>query len=175
MGLELMAGIHTDFGFSWDINATWSRNRIRNFTETLYENEDLNGSQWKIDHGDTPIAFSPDFVLNNLFSYQYKQFGVSLQSHYVSKQYMSNARQEDHVLDAYFVSNLNLSYSFKMPWVKSATIGLTIYNLFDEEYENNGYAGSGFYMDNGEKIRYNYAGYAAQAGTNVLGHLSLNF
>jgi iron complex outermembrane receptor protein len=24
-------------------------------------------------------------------------------------------------------------------------------------------------------VRYNYAGYAAQAGTNVLGHLSLNF
>ena len=175
MGLELMAGVRTDWGFSWEINAAWSRNRICNFTETLYENEDLNGNQWKIDHGDTPIAFSPDFILNNQFSYKYKQFDVSLQSHYVSKQYMSNAHQEDHVLDAYFVSNLNLSYSFKIPWVKSATIGMTVYNLFNEEYENNGYAGSGFYMDNGKKIRYNYAGYAAQAGTNVLGHLSIEF
>jgi iron complex outermembrane receptor protein len=108
-------------------------------------------------------------------SYQYQKFEVSLQSQYVSKQYMSNACQEDHVLDAYFVSNLNLSYSFKLPFVKSATLGLTVYNLFNEEYENNGYAGSGFYYDGGEKVRYNYAGYAAQAGTNVLGHLSLNF
>lgn len=175
MGIELMAGIRTDFGFSWDVNATLSRNRIQNFTETLYENEDINGEQWKINHGDTPIAFSPDFILNNLFSYQYKQFDVSLQSQYVSKQYMSNAHQEAHVLDAYFVSNLHLSYSFKLPMIKSATIGLTVYNLFNEKYENNGYAGSGFYYDNGEKVRYNYAGYAAQAGTNVLGHLSLNF
>lgn len=175
MGIELMAGVRTDFGLSWDINATWSRNRIQNFIETLYENEDVNGSKWEIHHGDTPIAFSPDFILNNLLSYQYRKFEVSLQSQYVSKQYMSNARQEDHVLDAYFVSHLNLSYSFKLPFVKSATIGLTVYNLFNEEYENNGYAGGGFYMDNGEKVRYNYAGYAAQAKTNVLGHLSLNF
>ena len=58
---------------------------------------------------------------------------------------MSNAHQEDQVLDANFVSNLNLSYSFKLPWVRSATLGLTIYNLFNEKYENNGYAGSGFY------------------------------
>jgi iron complex outermembrane receptor protein len=175
MGVELMAGVRTDFGLSWDINATWSRNRIQNFTETLYENEDASGAKWEIHHGDTPIAFSPDFVLNNRLSYQVKKFEVSLQSQYVSKQYMSNAHQEDHVLDAYFVSNLNLAYSFKLPFVKSATVGLTIYNLFNEEYENNGYAGSGFYMDNGERVRYNYAGYAAQAGTNVLGHLSLNF
>lgn len=175
MGVELMAGVRTNWGLSWDVNATWSRNRIQNFTETLYENEDASGAKWEIHHGDTPIAFSPDFVLNNRLSYQVKKFEVSLQSQYVSKQYMSNAHQEDHVLDAYFVSNLNLAYSFKLPFVKSATIGLTIYNLFNEEYENNGYAGSGFYMDNGERVRYNYAGYAAQAGTNVLGHLSLNF
>ena len=37
--------------------------------------------------------------------------------------------------DAYFVSNLNLSYTFKLPKVKSVTIGCTIYNLFNEEYE----------------------------------------
>ena len=43
-------------------------------------------------------------------------------------------------------------------------------------YENNGYAGSGYYLDdNGGKVRYNYAGYAAQAGTNVLGHIAINF
>ena len=170
-----MAGIRTDFGLSWDANATWSRNRIRNFTETLYENEDAGGEKWEIHHGDTPIAFSPDVIWNNRLSYQYQNFEVSLQSQYVSKQYMSNARQEEHVLDAYFVSNLHLSYSFKLPWVKSAKVGLTVYNLFNEKYENNGYAGSGFYYDGGEKLRYNYAGYAAQAGTNVLGHLSLNF
>ncbi len=89
---------------------------------------------------------------------------------------MSNANQNDHLLDSYFVSNLHLSYTFKTNTVKAITLGLSINNLFNEEYENNGYAGSGFYMDdNNNKVRYNYAGYAAQAGTNVMCNISLRF
>ena len=175
MGVELMAGIRTNFGLSWDINATWSRNRIQNFTETLYENEDVSGAHWEINHGDTPIAFSPDFLVNNTLSYRWKSWEASLQSQYVSKQYLNNACQEDQTLDAYFMSNLRLAYTFKLPFTKEITAGLTVFNLFNEEYENNGYAGSGFYYDGGEKVRYNYAGYAAQAGTNVLGHLTIRF
>lgn len=175
MGVELMAGIRTNFGLSWDINATWSRNRIQNFTETLYENEDVSGAHWEINHGDTPIAFSPDFLVNNTLTYRWKGWETSLQSQYVSKQYLNNACQEDQTLDAYFVSNLRLAYTFKLPFTKEVTAGLTVFNLFNEEYENNGYAGSGFYYDEGEKVRYNYAGYAAQAGTNVLGHLTIRF
>lgn len=175
MGVELMAGIRTNFGLSWDINATWSKNRIQNFTETLYENEDVSGAHWEINHGDTPIAFSPDFLVNNTLTYRWKGWETSLQSQYVSKQYLNNACQEDQTLDAYFVSNLRLAYTFKLPFTKEITAGLTVFNLFNEEYENNGYAGSGFYYDGGEKVRYNYAGYAAQAGTNLLGHLTIRF
>ncbi len=174
-GVELMAGIETNFGLSWDMNATFSSNKIKNFTEILYENEDAGGAQWKIEHGDTPIAFSPDIVFNNILGYNYKGLSLSLHSQYVSEQYMSNAKQDDCKLDAYFVNNLYMSYSFKLHNVKNITVGINIYNLFNEEYENNGYAGSGFYFDGTEKIRYNYAGYAAQAGTNVLGHISFTF
>ncbi|MBQ9885023.1 MAG: TonB-dependent receptor [Bacteroidaceae bacterium] len=173
-GLELTAGVRFG-GFSWDANATLSKNRIQDFTETLYENEDNTADTWVINHGDTHIAFSPSFIFNNRFAYSYKGFEAALQSQYVSRQYMSNADVKDHLMDAYFVSNLDLSYTFKMRGVKSMTIGATVYNLFNEEYENNGYAGSGFYYDNGEKVRYNYAGYAAQAPTNFLAHISLNF
>lgn len=176
MGIELMAGIKLPIGLQWDINATLSKNRVKNFTETLFENEEAGTEPWIIQHGDTPIAFSPDFILNNRFGYTFRGFEASLQSQYISKQYMSNARQKDCTLDAYFVSNLNLSYTFRLPRVKSVTVGFTIYNLFNETYENNGFAGSGYYYDdNGAKARYNYAGYAAQAGTNVLGHIALSF
>ena len=141
MGIELMAGLKLALRFQWDINATLSRNRVENFTETLYENEDPTGDTWSTYLGDTHIAFSPDFLLNNRFGYTYKGFEASLQSQYVSKQYMSNLNCKDHILDAYFVSNLNLSYTFTLPKTKSITVGCTIYNLFNEEYENNGYAG----------------------------------
>jgi len=173
-GVELMAGVKLG-GFTWDINTTLSRNRIKDFTETLYENEDNTADTWVINHGDTHIAFSPDLILNNRFGYRYKGLEASLQSQYVGKQYMSNADIEDHVMDAYFVSNLDVSYTFKVRGLKSVTVGCTVYNLFNEEYENNGYAGSGFYYDGAEKVRYNYAGYAAQAGINALVHVSLRF
>ncbi|MBQ8807101.1 MAG: TonB-dependent receptor [Bacteroidaceae bacterium] len=175
MGVELMAGVKLDCGFTWDINATLSKNRVKDFTETLYEDEWVGGEQWITKKGDTHIAFSPDFILNNQFGYNYKGFSASLQSQYVGKQYMSNADCENHVLDAYFVSNLNLAYTFKLPSLKSVTVGCTVYNLFNEEYENNGYAGSGFYYDGDQRVRYDYAGYAAQAGTNFLAHLTLKF
>ena len=175
MGVELMAGVKLDCGFTWDINATLSKNRVKDFTETLYEDEWVGGEQWTTKKGDTHIAFSPDFILNNQFGYKYNGFSASLQSQYVSKQYMSNADCENHVLDAYFVSNLNLAYTFKLPSLKSVTVGCTVYNLFNEEYENNGYAGSGFYYDGDQRVRYDYAGYAAQAGTNFLAHLTLKF
>ncbi|MBQ8736858.1 MAG: TonB-dependent receptor [Bacteroidaceae bacterium] len=175
MGVELMAGMKLDCGFTWDINATLSKNRVKNFTETLYEDEWVGGEQWTTQKGDTHIAFSPDFILNNRFGYSIKGFDVSLQSQYVSKQYMSNSDCKNHILDAYFVSNLHLSYTFSLPALKSVTVGCTVYNLFNEEYENNGYAGSGFYYDGGQRVRYDYAGYAAQAGTNFLANLTLKF
>ena len=49
-------------------------------------------------------------------------------------------------------------------------------DIFSEEYENNGYAGAGYYVDdNGEKQIYRYAGYAAQAPAHVMGSISLKF
>ena len=42
-GVEIMAGIKLPCGFQWDANATLSRNRIKNFVETLYGYDD-NGN-----------------------------------------------------------------------------------------------------------------------------------
>ena len=171
-GIELMAAVKLPCGFGWDANATFSRNRIENFTEVLYD--DNTQERWDIGYKNRRIAFSPDVIVNNTFSYSWRGIDLSLQSQYVSKQYMSNTEQKEHILDAYFVSNLRIAYSFKLPHTKRITAGVTIYNLFDEEYENNGYAGSGYYTDaDGTKNRYNYAGYAAQAGINFLGHVSI--
>ncbi|MBR2319002.1 MAG: TonB-dependent receptor [Bacteroidaceae bacterium] len=172
-GIELTAGISLPFGLSWDVNATFSRNRIKEFTEVLYDDDTYE--RWDIKYKETPIAFSPDIIANSNISYSWRGLEASLQSQFVSKQYMSNTAQEEHVLDAYFVNNLHLSYTFRFKGVKSLTLGATIYNLFNEEYESNGYAGSGYYTDSdGTRHRYNYAGYAAQAGINALGHITIN-
>ena len=92
-----------------------------------------------VSHKSTRIAFSPDFLLNNRFAFTYQGFEAALQSQFVGKQYMTNAEVEALTLDKYFVSNLNLAYTFKpRKVVKEVTMGVTVYNLFNEEYENNG-------------------------------------
>jgi iron complex outermembrane receptor protein len=90
---------------------------------------------------------------------------------------MNNAKSDETSLDAYFVSNLSLGYTFnRIPSVKSLRVGCTIYNIFNEKYCSNGYAGAGYYVDdNGEKNIYRYAGYAAQAPTHVMATVTMKF
>lgn len=181
-GIEIMAGVNLPCGFSWDINATFSRNRIKDFTEKLYGYD----ADWNdldpvlVHHGETHIAFSPDILLNNRFAYTWKGLEAALQTQYVGRQYMSNADVKDHRLDAYCTTDLSLAYTFRLKRMKALTLGATVYNLFNEEYENNGWASSDFtgHVQDGKVVvdkRNNYTGYAAQAGTNFMFHLGLKF
>ncbi|MDE6114338.1 MAG: TonB-dependent receptor [Muribaculum sp.] len=174
-GIELQGGLMPCRWFDWQINATLSRNRIKDFTEYIYEDEWTNPIEVYI--GSTPIAFSPSFTLNNSFNFHYRRIEATLQSHYVSSQYLSNAHSREQMLDAYFVSNLHLGYNFgKIAGLKELRAGFSIYNLFNEKYESNGYAGAGYYVDeNGEKVIYRYSGYAAQAPVNVLASVTVRF
>lgn len=59
------------------------------------------------------------------------------------------------MIDEMFVSNLDLSYTFKWRGLKSATIGVTVYNLFNEEYESNGSCSMNFKKQDGKVVAYN--------------------
>lgn len=174
MGIELQGMLKPVKWFDWSINATLSRNRIKNFTEYVYEDEWTNPISF--DLGDTPIAFSPDFILHNAFNFNVGGFDASLMSRYVSSQYMNNARSEEARLDSYFVSDLALGYTFKrLHGINDLRVGFAIYNIFNEKYCNNGYAGAGYYMEDGKPVIYRYAGFAAQATTNVMATVTMTF
>ncbi|MDE6023795.1 MAG: TonB-dependent receptor [Muribaculaceae bacterium] len=174
MGIELQGALRPVDWFDWQLNATISRNRIKNFTEYIYEDEWTNPIS--IECGDTPIAFSPDFIFHNSFNFHVAGFEASLMSRYVSSQYMNNARSEEAKLDSYFVSDLGLAYTFKkISGLKELRVGFTVYNIFNEKYFNNGYAGAGYYLDGDKPVIYRYAGFAAQATTNVLATVTLSF
>ncbi len=174
MGIELQAGLHPCNWFEWQFNMTLSRNRIKNFVEYIYEDEWTNPIAF--DRGDTPIAFSPDVIFNNQFNFSFKGFDASLQSRFVGKQYMNNAKTEEAALDAYFVSDLHLGYSFKhIVGMKEFRLGFSIYNLFNEQYFNNGYTGAGYYVEDGQNVIYRYSGYAAQAPTHVMATATMKF
>lgn len=183
LGAELSFGLKTRVGFSWDISATLSRNRVKDFQEVLPVNEYDSDGNWigsrneVVDHGETHLAFSPDYTFVNIFRYTIKGFETFAQTNFVSKQYMCNANQEDCTLDTYCTTNLALSYTWKnLRAIKGLTVGCTVYNLFNAKYDNNGWASSEHaYVGGADMGRVNYSGYAAQAGTNVLGHVSLQF
>ena len=193
MGVELSAGVRITDWLRWDVNATWSRNRIKNYTEYLNDvDEDWNDlyteaggiSQTADFLKSTPISFSPDFMLNSLIAFNYKGFDASFQSQYVSQQYLNNSGQDDCRLDAYFVSNLSLGYTFKLPATKSVSVGVTVYNIFNEMYESNGYASRYAVYDSADGVKHadsnlqyvsSYAAYYPNAGTNALAHLTFRF
>jgi len=73
-------------------------------------------------------------------------------------------------IDAYAVSSLRLSYSFKTKYFKEITFSVLANNLFNTEYSSNGYSYGFIY---GGEQRYNY--YFPQAGINFLGMINLKF
>lgn len=174
MGFELQGTLKPLRWFEWQLNATISRNRIKDFTEYIYDEDWANPIT--IDCGDTPIAFSPDFIFHNSFNFMVAGFEASLKSRFVSKQYMNNAKSEDAVIDPYFVSDLNLAYSFKnIPGMKQLRLGFTIYNIFNEKYFNNGYSSASYTIVDGKPEVYRYNGYAAQATANVMATVTMSF
>ena len=191
LGVEAEAAWKPVDWFRWDANATWSRNRVKGITVQL-----TDGSV--ADLGDQPLAFSPDWIVNNIFSFSYRGFSASAQSQYVSKQYLTNTGFESYktldddgkpvdvsmMLDGHFTTNLDLSYNFQLPkfGLKDVTVGVTLYNLFSAEYDNNGWAAPAFSRENGAVVATGWdtndqyeAGFAPSAPFNMMAHLSLNF
>lgn len=188
MGIELQAAWQPVKWFRWDANATWSRNRAKDWHVTL---DDTGES---VTLGDTPLSFSPDFIFNNIFSFNWKGIKASVQSQYIGEQYLTNTGFKNYIsendnggnnvsmmLDGYFITNLDLSYTFRLKGLKSVTLGCTVYNLFSEKYMNNGWSAPGYKKNAGGKVIAYTAddeyetGYAAQAPINFMAHLSLTF
>lgn len=184
-GIELSAGAKITNWLYWNANATLSSNKIKGYTEYLSNvnldweeiyNSDGTLSQTTQYKDKSTIAFSPATIFNNSFSVNHKGLNVSLNTQYVSKQYLNNGEHEDCILDDYCVNNLNINYTIHPKGIKSIKFGVAIYNLFDTKYETNGYA-SGYAVYDGAKLSYisNYAAYYPAAGINALGHISFTF
>ena len=200
LGVELEAAWAPINWFRWDANATWSKNRVKDLTIQLED-----GSNYTIE-GESPLSFSPDFIFNNIFTFQYAGFKASIQSQYISDQYLTNTgfktmecndkwnddyepvgntTYETLMLKHHFNTNLDLSYHFSLKKIgmKDATIGITLYNIFDAKYDNNGWAAPQYRVENGTlkavntwgNRDYQAAGFAPSAPFNWMAHLSINF
>ena len=96
--------------------------------------------------------------------------------------YKLNFSEVSAMIDDFFTTDIDLSYSFKVKGLKNITIGATVYNLFSTKYENNGACGLNFRKNaigqveafsNHELGFWAYSVYSAQAPRHFLAHLSV--
>ena len=140
--------------------------------EAAYFYNNLENIFRKIEHNNTAIAYSPNWIGSSMISFTpFKGFETALISKYVGKQYLDNTQNDTRKLDAFFVNDLRINYSFKTKYIRSIGITLAINNLFSEQYESNGYTWG--YIYGGQRVVENF--YYAQAGVNYMAGLSFKF
>ena len=173
VGLEIDADIKLNDQFSIKSNAAFSTNKNEDFKAPI------NGNLLNL--GNTPLSFSPNTIIGNMFIYQpSSNLQISFLSKYVGKQFMSNLNSRVSgldVLDSYFTSDLNFVYEIATKKVFDAIIisGL-INNIFNTEYVDRGYYYTYDYPDeNGNTITGDGAGYYPQATRNFLVGVTLKF
>ena len=171
LGLEVDATFKLTNKWFLQPNVTLSQNKNQDFVfqrDGVFE-----------DLGTTNIAFSPDLIAaNRLVFMPIQNFQVSLLSKFVGEQYMGNIDAESSKLDSYFVNDLNVSYEIVTKKVfKSIRIDVLVNNIFNLEYESNGY----FYTydddfsNPGTVTTIEGTGFYPQAGINLLVGLTLLF
>ena len=172
-GIELSCATQLSACFRWEGNVTLSRNKIRNFIEYVdtYDADWNELSQTVNVLGTTDIAFSPNMIVNSLFEFRLKNASASFSSAYVGRQYLDNTSSQIRSLNPYFVSNLRVGYTFYLSFMKELNVDLSINNLFNEQYETNGWVWS--YLLAGE--RQQDCGYFTQAGMHFMGRIMFRF
>ncbi len=169
-GLEIELGWQPIRTVKWNANATFSQNKIQQFT-TFYDDYDT-GEQRRETFSNTDIAFSPNVIVGSQLAYTgVKALEIALLTKYVGRQFLDNTSDPTRQLDAYFTNDVRLIYSLNPRFAKGLTLSLLLNNVFNERYESNGYTFS--YAAGGRLVTENF--YYPQAGFNVLAGISLKF
>lgn len=164
LGLEIDANIALGDKFRWRPNLAFSTNKNRDF---FFQRDGVLQNL-----GDTNISFSPNVIAGNQISYlPNEKLQLSLLTKYVGKQYMGNIDSEGSMLDAYSQSDFNVSYEIPLnSVVKSIVLSGLINNIFNAEFESNGYffTYDDDFSNPGTITTIEGAGYYPQAGINFL-------
>jgi len=173
-GVELEYARKISQHFTWNANVTFSQNKIREFTEILYDyGPDFEDYiETKKTYKDTDISFSPSLIAGSALTYSpFKNFQAAWLVKYVGKQFLDNTANKDRSIDAYLINDARITYSTKLSFMKEFGISLLVNNFLNELYESNGYTWG--YLGGGSEYRENY--YFPQAGTNFMLMVSLKF
>ena len=169
-GIEIVAGINLTKKVSWEFNATYSSNKIKNFVS--YTDDWDTWGQVADTIGTTNISFSPEFVAaSNITWTAFKNFRASFISKFVDKQFIDNTSNDGRSLDAYFVNDLKFFYTINPNFMKQLDFFVSLNNIFAEAYESAAWVYP--YYEGGKYNEMN--GYFPQAQFNFMAGLSLKF
>ena len=164
LGLEIDTRMPISTKWIWQPNLALSFNRNRDFVfQRDGQLEEL---------GDTRIAYSPGIVAGNaIFFIPNKAWQCNILTKFVGEQYMGNIDSPVSILDAYTQTDLNVQFTLRPKrFVKELVFSALINNIFDAEFESNGYF---FTFDDdfsnpGTITTIEGAGYYPQSGINGL-------
>jgi iron complex outermembrane receptor protein len=162
-GIELQGGYKLNSWLNVAGNLAFSRNKVLHFTEFIDDYD--NGGQKINNYKSADIAYSPAIVGGATINFlPIKNIELSLLSKYLSKQYLDNTQDEGRKLNAFYVQNARVTYTFTKAFLKEATIIFQVNNIFNKKYEPNGYTYN--YIYGGTLSVNNY--YFPMAGTNFM-------
>lgn len=169
-GFELTSKYQIQKNIAYELNFTYSKNKIKDFTE--YVDDWDNGGQKSIYHKITDISFSPEIIFSGILSAKvFKNGKIVWLSKYVGKQFIDNTSNPENSLDAYLVNDLIAAYSLNLMEDANLTISFKVNNLFNHQYESNAWVYRYYY----EGKFYTMDGYFPQAGRFYLFSLDINF
>ncbi len=174
MGLEFIAAVKPHKLVEWNVNATFSRNRIPGFVEYY---TDYNTTDWSSEYknrnlGNVNIAYSPSVIAgSDLALIPLKKLELHLISKYVGKQYFDNTMNSERTIDPYFVNNVRIDFNPVIKHIDRIELQLLVNNIFNIKYENNAYGGNWF--EDGVEKTWSY--YFPQAGTSFMTRLLVRF
>lgn len=167
-GLEISMAVKILKNLKWDVNGTFSNNKIKNFTESVDDYDTGGKIVNKFD--ETDISFSPDIIAGSIISYEpFRGFNIDLISKYVGRQFIDNTSNKDRSLDPYLVNNVRFGYSFKAWLFEEIGVNFYINNILNERYETNAWVYR--YVWGGEY--YASDGYFPQAGINFMAGVNI--
>ena len=174
MGIEMQGMTKITDQLTWNGNVTLSRNRIREYRELLEDyGADFSGyTLVEKTFKDTDIAFSPSVIAASALSFlPFRNAEIALLSKFVGKQYLDNTSDDSRSIDPYVVNDLRLSYKWQPSFLREVDFSFLAANVFNEEYESNGYTWG--YLAGPAEYRENY--YYPQAGRNFMAMISVKF
>ena len=181
-GIELQAGYQFIKQLRWDVNTTFSQNKIKRYDDLIYDTqydpntfETVSYASISSTYKNTNISFSPEIITGSTLLFTpISNLSFGFVSKYVGKQYLDNTTTNSKSMGAYFIQNFNASFKWKPKFIKEIDCTFLVNNLFDKKYVSNGYTYSYYYRPQGSNdaaITENF--YYPQAGINFLVGLKL--